>query len=129
MILSTDLPCGGKAVREYLNARGDSRLPANVPRYSGEQISDAAEGKASAWIQACGGKAPTVPRKFKVCKQCGTRFLAVRANQDFHAEKCKKRWHRANPLLTRGIGVLLPSESDLRAGLNGTICDENGVAK
>jgi hypothetical protein len=36
------------------------------------------------------------PRKFKKCKQCGQRFLAKRANQEFHAEKCKLRWNRQN---------------------------------
>lgn len=36
------------------------------------------------------------PRKFKKCKQCGQRFLAKRANQEFHTEKCKLRWSRQN---------------------------------
>ena len=30
MQLSTDLPCGIRAVREYIERRGDSRLPMNV---------------------------------------------------------------------------------------------------
>jgi hypothetical protein len=70
VILSTDMPYGEKAVREYIEKRDK---PA-----------------------ALKSKRKSVPRHFKVCKQCGSRFLAKRANQEFHARKCFLRWNRAN---------------------------------
>lgn len=51
-------------------------------------------------------KARRVARHFKNCKQCGQRFLAKRANQEFHAKKCGLRWNRANGL-TRPDSVML----------------------
>jgi hypothetical protein len=43
------------------------------------------------------GKRKSRPRHFKPCKQCGTRFLARRSNQEFHTKKCAARWNRAHP--------------------------------
>jgi hypothetical protein len=42
-------------------------------------------------------KTRNVARHFKRCKQCGVRFLATRANQEFHSPKCSLRYRRANP--------------------------------
>jgi hypothetical protein len=36
-------------------------------------------------------------RHFKNCKQCDIRFLAKRADQDFHSAKCGLRWRRSHP--------------------------------
>jgi hypothetical protein len=41
-------------------------------------------------------KARRTRRHFKNCKQCGKRFLAKRANQEFCVKKCGLRWNRAN---------------------------------
>ena len=38
-----------------------------------------------------------VKRSFKNCKQCGTRFLARRSDQEFHARKCLRRYLRVRP--------------------------------
>ena len=34
-------------------------------------------------------------RHFKNCKQCGTRFLAKRADQEFCKVRCRVRWNRS----------------------------------
>jgi hypothetical protein len=53
------------------------------------------------WATGCDrqpGKARKVSRHFKNCKQCSKRFLAKRANQEFHAKSCGLRWNRSNRL-------------------------------
>jgi hypothetical protein len=42
-------------------------------------------------------------RHFKKCRQCGKKFLAKRANQEFDAKKCGLRWNRAHA----GAGMML----------------------
>jgi hypothetical protein len=42
-------------------------------------------------------------RHFKNCRQCGKRFLAKRANQEFDTKKCGLRWNRAHA----GAGMML----------------------
>lgn len=44
-----------------------------------------------------GRKARRTTRHFKNCKQCDVRFLAKRADQDFHSAKCGLRWRRTHP--------------------------------
>jgi hypothetical protein len=44
-----------------------------------------------------GRKARRTTRHFKNCKQCDIRFLAKRADQDFHSAKCGLRWRRSHP--------------------------------
>lgn len=41
-------------------------------------------------------KARRRTRHFKPCKQCKTRFLAKRADQDFCKPKCRVRWNRVH---------------------------------
>lgn len=45
-------------------------------------------------------KARRTTRHFKHCKQCDSRFLAKRSDQEFHTPKCRLRWNRAHPAET-----------------------------
>lgn len=140
MQLSSDLPCGIHAVRDYIAHRGDTRLPMNV---SAEADADYVAEKGlrigpvalKSWpvgtCTRCGGTIHNAPflgnkepgescsrvcrdngelkthskarrrtRHFKNCKQCQSRFLAKRADQEFCKAKCRVRWNRNHPNVT-----------------------------
>jgi hypothetical protein len=53
--------------------------------------------KAATVIQIRTRKTRRAKRSYKNCKECGTRFLARRSDQEFHARKCLRRYLRLRP--------------------------------
>ena len=86
MQLSTDLPCGPRAVREYIEHRGDSRLPMNV----------SAEADA-AYVADKGLKVePVALESWPVgtCTRCGgvihnAPFLSSTESGEFCSRRCR----------------------------------------
>ena len=103
MALSTLATCGA-AVWVSRSAIGTRSPRPSFRSAEAENTSEAGKNIESSivlqittWQEARVLDGRCAPCHFKNCKQCDIRFLARRADQDFHSAKCALRWRRSHP--------------------------------
>ena len=104
--LEAALPC---ADRKTLPARAQNILD-RIDKY-GESGIPKNELDLVSWSDlevtgiAVKGERRRKTRHFRPCKQCNTRFLPKRVNQEFHTPNCRVRWNRSHPDVTNNCTV------------------------